>query len=283
MLKVKLKRGKEIVGDIGSYSTQEEAEQVRDQFNTKAQRRGAYAEIHKENPRRNPLGSLFASHTREDESEYSEEEESEYSEREESEYSEEEESEYSEEIDHTYQNPLDLLPIDQKHTPKPQRIPPKREYSNPRESIPKRRIQRKRIAPYALSVQAVMIDDDGYVLIRSPKNKYKGIQWEFYGGTVEGGESLDEALKREISEETGYIVRLVDFIQDLSFNGKKQKFYLVSPIGELDNVVMMETEDLYWVSQDEAWELLGKNRQPYQKHLRSVLDAAYTKWRISNV
>ena len=267
MLKVKLKRGKEIVGDIGSYSTQEEAEQVRDQFNTKAQRRGAYAEIHKENPRRNPLGSLFASHTREDESEYSEEEE----------------SEYSEEIDHTYQNPLDLLPIDQKHTPKPQRIPPKREYSNPRESIPKRRIQRKRIAPYALSVQAVMIDDDGYVLIRSPKNKYKGIQWEFYGGTVEGGESLDEALKREISEDTGYIVRLVDFIQDLSFNGKKQKFYLVSPIGELDNVVMMETEDLYWVSQDEAWELLGKNRQPYQKHLRSVLDAAYTKWRISNV
>tara|TARA_R100000406_G_scaffold48929_1_gene32966 strand:- start:1209 stop:2111 length:903 start_codon:yes stop_codon:yes gene_type:complete len=300
MLRIKLKRGNKIVGDIGAYEDRAQAEKVRDQFNIKAKRRGAVAEIHTENPRRtSSLGYLFAN-SQEDSQEESEEYSESYDELEEESqihYLDDEElDEYESEDDHdepshvpnsyqngateqrTYRNPLDILPI---HQPVKQIERPKQ--PNPRDTIPKRRIRRKRIAPYKLSVQAVMIDDEGYVLIRAPKNRYKGIRWEFYGGTVEGGESLDEALHREIKEETGFDTKLVDFVSDVSLAGTKQKFYLVSPLSEDDDIEMMETDDLYWVSQDEAWEMLGKNKQPYKRELRQVLDKAFTKWRIKNV
>jgi len=44
-------------------------------------------------------------------------------------------------------------------------------------------------------------------LIRSPKRG-----WEYPGGMVEAGETLQEALIREIKEETGVNVRITGFI-----------------------------------------------------------------------
>ena len=53
-------------------------------------------------------------------------------------------------------------------------------------------------------VTAAIIERDGCVLLarRSPKSKLAG-QWEFPGGKVEEGESLEECLKRELREELG--------------------------------------------------------------------------------
>jgi 8-oxo-dGTP diphosphatase len=55
-------------------------------------------------------------------------------------------------------------------------------------------------------VAAVIRDADGRVLLaRRPDHKHQGGRWEFPGGKVEPGESLDVALARELEEELGLI------------------------------------------------------------------------------
>lgn len=52
-----------------------------------------------------------------------------------------------------------------------------------------------------LSVAAVIRDGDGRVLL--VKQTYGRLNWELPGGGVEPGESLVEAVRREVREETG--------------------------------------------------------------------------------
>ncbi len=56
-------------------------------------------------------------------------------------------------------------------------------------------------------VVAVIVDDDGRVLVtRRPEHVHQGGLWEFPGGKVESGETVREALRREIDEELGVAV-----------------------------------------------------------------------------
>lgn len=55
-----------------------------------------------------------------------------------------------------------------------------------------------------IRVVAAIIRRDGKLLItRRPGNVHLGGLWEFPGGKVEDGESLEQALQREIAEEIG--------------------------------------------------------------------------------
>ena len=57
----------------------------------------------------------------------------------------------------------------------------------------------------ANTVGALFIDADGRILLglRSPSKKSLAGDWDTIGGRVEAGESLDQALIREIREEVG--------------------------------------------------------------------------------
>ena len=58
------------------------------------------------------------------------------------------------------------------------------------------------VRPVVLVVAAALIDVDGRVLIaRRPKGKTMEGLWEFPGGKVKHGESLEAALIRELKEE----------------------------------------------------------------------------------
>lgn len=53
----------------------------------------------------------------------------------------------------------------------------------------------------------ILLDEDGRVLItRRPDNVHQGGLWEFPGGKLETGESVIEALARELAEELGTCV-----------------------------------------------------------------------------
>ena len=64
--------------------------------------------------------------------------------------------------------------------------------------------------PFVLSVKAVVRDEQLQCLVlrRSAESKNNAGLWDFPGGKVDPGETLDAALKREIVEETGLTVRL---------------------------------------------------------------------------
>jgi 8-oxo-dGTP diphosphatase len=65
-----------------------------------------------------------------------------------------------------------------------------------------------------VAVGAVVVHDGKVLLIRRGKEPSMG-QWSIPGGAVEVGEMLREALRREVSEETGMVVRVGEVIEVL--------------------------------------------------------------------
>ncbi|HSO26401.1 MAG TPA: NUDIX domain-containing protein [Methanobacteriaceae archaeon] len=63
---------------------------------------------------------------------------------------------------------------------------------------------------YGLAVRALVSDDNGKILIikRSTDSKTNPGKWELPGGKVDQGESFDQALLREVYEETNLKISL---------------------------------------------------------------------------
>lgn len=55
---------------------------------------------------------------------------------------------------------------------------------------------------------ALIVDDDGRIFFqrRSPERRLFPDTWDIVGGHLEPGESDDDALRREVTEETGWTV-----------------------------------------------------------------------------
>lgn len=59
-----------------------------------------------------------------------------------------------------------------------------------------------------IDVAAALIwDGDRFMICQRPPHKTRGLLWEFPGGKLEAGESGEEALVRECTEELGVTVR----------------------------------------------------------------------------
>lgn len=81
-----------------------------------------------------------------------------------------------------------------------------------------------------LSVKA-MIFFDGAVLLLQKKDKEGLHPWEFPGGGVQPGEDLEQALLREVTEETGLSIRIISL--------GSTWVYRRSPTQQLDGVVFI--------------------------------------------
>jgi acetyl-CoA carboxylase carboxyl transferase subunit beta len=62
-----------------------------------------------------------------------------------------------------------------------------------------------------VAVGAVAVGDGGLLLVRRGRDPQVG-RWSVPGGRVEAGETLAEALAREVLEETGLVVRVEGFL-----------------------------------------------------------------------
>jgi 8-oxo-dGTP diphosphatase len=67
-------------------------------------------------------------------------------------------------------------------------------------------------------VGAVIVDDDRLLLIRRGRGPAAG-SWSLPGGRVEFGETMTEALVREVAEETGLEVVAGDYIAHVEIIG----------------------------------------------------------------
>jgi len=65
-------------------------------------------------------------------------------------------------------------------------------------------------APPIRVVAAVVWRDDRVLLTQRPPHAEHALQWEFPGGKIEAGETVEQAVVREIREELGVAARAIE-------------------------------------------------------------------------
>jgi 8-oxo-dGTP diphosphatase len=133
----------------------------------------------------------------------------------------------------------------------------------------------------AKTVGALLINPDGKVLLglRAPWKKAWPNYWDTIGGRVEEGESLDEALIREIREEVGVTptqFRLIAAVRERQPDIHGDALHHVYAVmswqgGEPANVCDEHTE-LKWFSIDEMHLLTNIVDCDYALYARKALD-----------
>jgi 8-oxo-dGTP diphosphatase len=64
-------------------------------------------------------------------------------------------------------------------------------------------------------VAALIRKDDEFMIFQRPLTKTRALEWEFVGGKVEEGETLEQALIRECREEIGVTVKVGDVFMEV--------------------------------------------------------------------
>jgi len=101
---------------------------------------------------------------------------------------------------------------------------------------------------------ALIIDDEGRIFVqrRSPERKLFPNTWDIVGGHVEPGESVDEALRREVEEETGWRISVVlGPVGEFSYTGddgqdRVEQDFLVRVDGNLDRPRLEKGKHTEW-------------------------------------
>ncbi|NTW47245.1 MAG: (deoxy)nucleoside triphosphate pyrophosphohydrolase [Chlorobaculum sp.] len=106
-------------------------------------------------------------------------------------------------------------------------------------------------------VVCAIIERDGRFLIaRRPTGKHLARKWEFPGGKVEAGESEAEALERELLEELGVRVEIVERLTPVEHSYPDRSLRLIAFRCRIAAGVpdAGEHEELRWIDIDEASE-----------------------------
>ncbi len=90
---------------------------------------------------------------------------------------------------------------------------------------------RRGIDYIGVGVGAIIRDDGGRLFLaqRGPKAQNERGLWEFPGGAVEFGETLRDALAREIYEEYGIVIRVEDLLTVTDHILPDERQHWVSP------------------------------------------------------
>jgi 8-oxo-dGTP diphosphatase len=123
--------------------------------------------------------------------------------------------------------------------------------------------------PHSVSVAGVIVDDaDRALLIQRRDNG----QWEPPGGVLEPGETVPEALQREVLEETGYKIALPAALTGVYKNMSGLIVSLVFRCKALDGTPTTgdETYALRWATREEVSELAD---EAYAVRVLDALDA----------
>ena len=114
----------------------------------------------------------------------------------------------------------------------------------------------------------VVVRGDTLLLVHRPRYD----DWTLPKGKLDEGESFEDAALREVEEETGLRCSLGRELPSTEYEvdgrPKVVRYWLMAPAAELPFVANDETDDVRWVTRDEALALLTHDRD------RDVVTAA---------
>ncbi|HEV7713146.1 MAG TPA: NUDIX domain-containing protein [Asanoa sp.] len=130
----------------------------------------------------------------------------------------------------------------------------------------------------------VVVDDDGRVFIqrRSPTRKLFPDTWDIVGGHLEPGESVDDALRREVEEETGWRVSIVlGTIGELRYFGndgleRLETDFLIRVDGDLSRprLEVGKHTAYKWITRDEI-AVLDENKGIDDGLVRQIVEGGF--------
>jgi 8-oxo-dGTP diphosphatase len=123
--------------------------------------------------------------------------------------------------------------------------------------------------PHSVSVAGVIIDDQGRALLI--KRRDNG-HWEPPGGVLEPGETIPDALQREVLEETGYKIALPATLTGVYKNMTGLIVSLVFRCRAIDGTPTTsdETRALHWATREEVGQLAD---EAYAIRVTDAMDA----------
>jgi 8-oxo-dGTP diphosphatase len=107
-------------------------------------------------------------------------------------------------------------------------------------------------------VCAVIADEAGrYLVAKRPMGKALGGKWEFPGGKIDAGEEPSDALLREIREEMGVTIRILDPLAEVLHHYETVSIRLIPFLALIQegDLVPLEHEEIRWVALDEIQSL----------------------------
>ena len=102
-------------------------------------------------------------------------------------------------------------------------------------------------------VAALIWQGDKFMICQRPKDKARGLLWEFVGGKVEQGETKEEALIRECKEELDIILTVGDVFMDVTHEYPDITVHLTllnATIAE-GEPQKLEHNDIQWITPSE--------------------------------
>lgn len=119
-------------------------------------------------------------------------------------------------------------------------------------------------------VGAVIKRDEGFLVLKRPTDDFRGGTWELPSGKVETGETLLEALHREVAEETALkITEISEYLgafDYLSGSGKRTRQHTWLIAVAPGEVTLTEHDAYEWASTPSAY--------PVSDEVRRLLEAA---------
>jgi len=105
-----------------------------------------------------------------------------------------------------------------------------------------------------IEVTAAIIKDKNKTLIaRRSSEKHLGGYWEFPGGKIELGETPRQSLIREINEELGIQIRVINFFMETTYHYPNKTILLKAYICNIDSgTIKLNAHDkIEWVKINE--------------------------------
>ena len=102
-------------------------------------------------------------------------------------------------------------------------------------------------------VAALIWDNDKFMICQRPAHKARGLLWEFVGGKVEPGETKEQALIRECSEELAITLSVGDMFMDVTHEYPDLTVHLTlfnATIAE-GEPQKLEHNDIQWITPSE--------------------------------